>query len=506
MSKRIFYNVLIIFFLVYSFAATAQSLSSTNNFISKKLNVNFCENFDGVLKFTVSKSSYYKNSNHGLILVSDDMLEVKERVVLNQFDGNDNRLLKSFSIGDNWILVSAYFSKKQKEEFVYLQIINSKGEKVTDRKKIFQISTNKKLEDNTYKFAQSENRARFVVLAQSKRITHLDSLVFRYKVFDNSLNELISGSNSFGKNMIHAEIKDIILSNNYDFYLLGEEYYDADEYNIAVVFRKHYELFAYSYNKKSLFRRQIIIEDKFVNSMVFTLVNDSLYLGGYYSKLGFSTIEGAFSMRYVNDSLKLNSISKFPYSLIKEYPIKNYIEDIFYGEMFRFTAQSMEVDSCGNVYIIGQKIDKAIFYGSERQKGSLYDYVNTAIYNFSDVLLFKIQKDSSWYSIVKKYSSKGHGYGPMIVNPYTYSFTKDKFYFVNNIKKLIDGSITGKLLYKVQLLQIDTKGKREVIKEIDGIYSITNYRGDIESFHGSMYILVREPHGEKEGRIEKFSL
>jgi len=506
MLKKIFHNILIGFFLVYTFAATAQSYSSTNNFLKKKFNVNFCENFNGVLKFTVNKSSYYKNSNHGLILVSDDTLEVRERVVLNQFDGNDIRLLKSFSIGDNWVIVSAYFSKNHKEEYVYLQIINSKGEKVTDKKKIFQISTNKKLEDNTYKFAQSENRARFVVLAQSKRQTHLDSLVFWIKAFDNSLNEISSDSNSFGKNMIHAEIKDVSLSNSNNIYLLGEELYDADEYNVAVVFRKHYELFAYSHNRMNLFRKQVIIEDKFINSMVFTLVNDSLYLGGYYSKLGFSTIEGAFSMRYANDSLKLNSITKFPYSLIKQYPIKNYIEDRFYGEMFRFTAQSMEIDSCGNVYIIGQKIDKTIFFGSERQKGSLYDYVNTAIYNFSDVLLFKIQKDSSWYNIIKKYSSKVYGYGPHTVNPYTYSFTNDKFYFLNNIKKSIDGSTTGKLLYKVQLLKIDTKGKREAIKEIDGIYSITNYRGNIESFHGSMYILVRVPHGEREGRIVKISL
>ena len=209
-------------------------------------------------------------------------------------------------------------------------------------------------------------------------------------------------------------------------------------------------------------------------------------------------------MKYKNEDLKLWSLQRFPSYLVKKYPLKGYIEKEAENEMFRFTAQSIEVDSLDNVYIIGQKVFGALLMGGSK-KNPLYEYMSGYYYNYDDVLLFKISENDRWSKVFKtKFEASKYAMYET-PNVYAYSFVGNSFRFVLNDKIVDTKSFSGKIKYTTNIYSVDLDGRKELQQELDGIYSRTHYNGIPEVFYGSMYILIREPHNKKMGKIVKIS-
>jgi hypothetical protein len=365
---------------------------------------------------------------------------------------------------------------------------------------ILDISTKKEIKSlDSYKFAISPDNNKFMVLIKAKREEMIDSLYYSFVVFDRELEIVNTIKAKYGANSYHTDFDKVILTNASDVFLLGVEFYDVIPFHIAVVYKKKYSLFHFI--KDSIISNKVKLSNKFINSLTMKYYKDTLYLGGYYSNYDCYSMAGAFSMKYTNEELKLWSLQDFPSYLVRKYPLKDFIEKEVENEMFRFTAQSLEVDSLDNVYIIGQKVFGALLIGSNK-KNPLYEYMTNYQYKYDDVLLFKISENDRWSKVFKtKFESSKYA---MYVNPnvYAYSFEGKGFYFVLNNRIVDENSFSGKIEYYTSLYYIDLDGRVELQKKIDGLlYSRTHYKGIPEVFKGSMHILIREPHGKNKGRL-----
>jgi len=497
-------TVLFLFSLSISVIVFSQSITSSSYSIGNKYNLDFCENNNDTLKFSIYKSKYYDDVDIGIVQFSDSLKSVVRYTIPTEFNGNDIRIIKQFSIGRNWIIISSFFNLKHKKQYVFARIIDTEGHRLTKWKKILDINTNqeiKKLE--SYKFTKSKDRNRFIVLVAAKRLKMMDSLDYSFVIFDRGLNILKTAKAKYGANSYHTEFEEIVLSDDNDVYLLGVEFYDIKQFHIRTVYKKKYTLFHYL--NDSVIATKIKLDNRIINSLTMKYHKDTLYLGGYYSNYDYISMAGAFSMKYINDTSKLWSLQKFPSYIIRKYSLKDYIEKDYKDEMFRFTAQSIEVDSLDNVYIIGQRIFAAMVNGGGIRKAPLYEYLDNAYYNFDEVLLFKISNKDRWGKVfVSKLKSSKYS---IIQSPnvYAYSFVDNKFYFVLNDRKVDEKSFSGRIEYYTSLYYVDLDGRLELRKKIDGIYSRTHYRGMPTIFHSSMYIIIREPHEKNTGKITGIS-
>ena len=503
MNKTIF----LILFVLIKLNINAQSIVFSDLLIKKKYNLDFCEKYNDTIKFIINKSKLYENIDYGIIQFSDSLKPIVRYTIPTEYKQKEITIIKLFSIGKNWIVLSSYYNIKNKKQYVFARIIDSKGHRLTKWKKILDIDTDKKFSSNNrdyFNFAISPDKNKYLVLIKAKRKRMIDSLRYSFVVFDRELKILNTKKAKYGANSYHTDFDKVILTNANDVFLLGVEFYDVKPFHITIVYKKKYTLFHFL--KDSIISKKVKLNNKYINSITMKYHKDTLYLGGYYSNHDYYSMAGGFSMKYINEDFKLWSLQRFPSYLVKKYPLKEYIEKEVDDEMFRFTAQSLEVDSLDNVYIIGQKVFGALLLGGY-QKNPLYEYMSNYYYKYDDILLFKISENDRWSKVFKtKFKSSKYA---MYVNPnvYAYSFVGNSFRFVLNDKKVDKKSFSGKIKYSTNIYSIDLNGRIELQKKIEGLlYSRTHYQGIPEVFYNIMYVLVRNPHNKEMGRIVKINI
>ncbi len=503
--KKVYKIISIIFFVLINLNLNSQSILSSKLLFEKKYNLDFCENYNGTLKFSLKKAKTYKDINYGIIQFSDSLYSLGRYIIPTEYNQKEIDIVKIFSIGKNWIVLSSFFNVKHQKQYVFARIIDSKGHRLTKWKKILDIDTDKEFLTNGreyFDFAISPDNNKFMVLIKAKRSRMIDSLRYSFVVFDRELNVINTKKAKYGANSYHTDFDKVILTNTNDVFLLGVEFYDMKPFHIAIVYKKKYTLFHFL--KDTIISKKVKLDNKFINSLTMKYYKDTLYLGGYYSNQECYSMAGAFSMKYKNEDLKLWSLQRFPPYLVKKYPLKGYIEKEVYNEMFRFTAQSIEVDSLDNVYIIGQKVFGALLIGGSK-KNPLYEYMSGYYYKYDDVLLFKISENDRWSKVFKTKFETNKYVMHVRPNVYAYSFVGNSFCFVLNDKVVEEKSFSGKIEYSANVYSIYLDGRLELQKSIKGLYSRTHYNGIPEVFYGPMYILVREAYKKQMGRIVKIS-
>lgn len=339
------------------------------------------------------------------------------------------QLEKIFWLNDHFLLFTSYFDKDNDQNRAFATLLNKNGETIKSMFEVDRIEnvTSKK---NTGHFAfQLSPDSNFVMAFHNTPFRAEENANFSVKLYDSGLNHLWQKKFKMPYSDEDFEVVTALVDNNENIYMVcklyGQGFMRASEMNA----NKKYTLFHYNHLGRKLTEYEINVDNKWIHSARFQMLNDSTLLaGGFYSGTGKGNIAGSFYVRFNMRSGKLvdHGFENLPRSTVIDI---TYNDDLLFGGLASFELRKMLPRQDGSMVLVAEK--------SYTTTSSYFDpYTGQRLVNYyyhdDDLLLVSMSSNGKmeWTTVIPKNQTNSNGegnYSSIAVNMF-----RDEVYIVFN--------------------------------------------------------------------------
>ncbi len=305
-----------------------------------------------------------------------------------------------------------------------------------------------------YEVSEDETKIMFFYTVLNKKN---EPLRFAVHVYDNELNSIwkTNVSPKFQEGVF--SYKQFRLDNNGDVYLLGahysdkKNYYDSADFKDKGFFSKDtyftdmpnftYQLYRYYNNGKEEAYKNISLEDKFIRSMSFTVLDGILSVNGIFSNPETISARGAFTFKLDAANGKKTDLSTEVFSTeiiekgFSENELKRFqrsIKDKSEYDPFDYIISDVKTLSDGTKYYTAEQF----ITGTKKERAG-NQVVYTPIYLYNDIFIIRLNADNTIENI-EKISKRQYALTTSRYNSFI-DFEKDgNLYFIYNTIKRKD--------------------------------------------------------------------
>lgn len=374
------------------------------------------------------------------------------------------RLEKIFWLDDHFLLFTSYYDKDNDQNRAFASLLNKEGETIKSMFEVDRIDnvTSKK---NTGHFAfQLSPDSNYVMAFHNTPFRAEENANFSVKLYDAALNHLWQKKFKMPYADSDFEVVTALIDNIENVYMVcrlyGQGVFRASE----MTANKKYTLFHYNHRGRKLTEYEINVDNKWIQSARFQMLNDSTLLaGGFYSGTGKGNIAGTFYVRFNMRSGKLvnHGFENLPRNTVIDI---TYNDDLMFGGLASFELRKMLPRQDGSMILVAEK--------SYTTTSTYFDpYTGQRLVNYyyhdDDVLLVSMSATGKmeWTAIIPKNqttSNEEGSYSSIAVNIYNeevYVFFNDHPGNVDMVRKPGEMRILNNFSKSIAMMaQVDRSG------------------------------------------------
>lgn len=401
MKKTFWILLLCVHVSLISFAQTPTTLTVTESKAYK----------DPVRAGEILSIHTMKNGQTGIIR------QAKKNLLLDIFDESLDKIFtkvvehpkKESFVGevfhDDEIKFFTVFSPKKRERILYCHVFNLK-EKTHKKVKLFETTVEKA---RSLFFAQNKRQTSFVISPDGNYFAintdnykkNINSYTIR--VFDAKSLKLVYKKSYQKYQDKYFEPNDLMIDNDATVYTLGKSFKNGKAERKKK--EANYEFVLNKISADDISVLNIKLDTEFIQSLVFSNIDDQLHLLGFYAEKKVGRVKGGCD--FVVDRQNLSLVGKKKYELPK-----SVYDDIFNEraskrkkkkkkELPYFSIDYVLNDDDGNTFLIAEEFYITQAYVSNGQFGGYW----TTIFHYDNIMVLKFNSDGGllWgRSIFKK--------------------------------------------------------------------------------------------------------
>ncbi len=325
-------------------------------------------------------------------------------VPLPAVGNRSTRLEKIFLLDDHFLLFTSYFDKQNDLNRAFASLLNKQGEVIKTMFEVDRIEdvTNKKNTGNfAFKLSPDSN---FVLAFHDTPFRKMENARFSVKLFDTQLNLLWQKKFKMPYADQDFEVVTALVDNSESVFmvcrLFGQGVFQTQEMRA----NKKYTLFHYNHRQRKLTEYEINVDNKWIHSARFQLLNDStLVAGGLYSGTGQGNLAGAFYIRFNTRTGELVShgFEALPRDVVKEI---GYNDNLLFGGLSAFELRKMLLREDGSAVLV---MEKDYVSSSTHFDPYTGQRITTYYYHHDDVLALSMSPEGTieWTSVLPKMQS-----------------------------------------------------------------------------------------------------
>ncbi len=499
MKKIILHIVVFISFAVSAYAQTPQ-YSKNLSFDCNSIIYQGSEADTNYFMYFNTSIISLKTVDLGLLNMSKKTNKLNSSSIAPTYKNKQLRFISSLRIDGRRVVFAAFWNQKHQKDYLFIQYQNTNGEQ-SQWRKILETFQNDKPQSGFYSLRLSPNKKKLLVVSRINNPGEGGLLSINVNIFDTDFNNIYSNKTSIGGRSIQTFADQIIIDNNGEIYLKVTENTELKRISGIYIYKKKFSIIHFSRNDSSVNTLPVLMEGKYITSFSIKLSEQNkLYIGGYYSNLGFATIQGHFISTLQNGKLQLLNKASFSEAIFEKYQPISTIRKEYPHEICAFTAQNLEIDSLGSVYIIGELISNYTNYLVSNTNAPYYSLQDNAFYDYRDILIIKHQHNGS---IREQIISKNQRGFPWTNMSFCYSFDGSKFVFAFNSNKAKNLGVAYSKKGNTKFVSMDSDCKILGEEEIAGMSACNPLVFRPMSFRGPIYILNHDMEKDKY-RIIKY--
>ncbi len=264
-------------------------------------------------------------------------------------------LEKIFLIDNHFLVFTSFYDKSNDQNTAYATLLDTRGQVI---KPIFEIDridqvTSKK---NTGNFAfRLSPDSSYVMAFHNTPFRQNQNARFSVKLFDDQLNALWHRKFRLPYSDQDFEVINALADNNQNIFIICRLYGQGMIRINEMTANRHYTLFHYNHKNRKLTEYEINVDNKWIHSARFSLVNDTtLIAGGLYSGSGQGNLAGAFYIRFNTKTGELvnHGFEKLPRDVIQTI---SYNDDLIFGGLASFELRKMIVRADESAVLVLEK-------------------------------------------------------------------------------------------------------------------------------------------------------
>ncbi len=322
-------------------------------------------------------------------------------VRLPDVGGRSTQLEKIFLLDDHFLLFTSYYDKQNDQNRAFASLLNKRGEVIKTMFEVDRIDdvTNKK---NTGEFAfQLSPDSNYVLAFHNTPFRQTENARFSVKLFDAQLNLLWQKKFKMPYADQDFEVVTALVDNYESVFMVCRLYGQGMFQSSEMKANKKYTLFHYNHRQRKLTEYEINVDNKWIHSARFQLLNDStLVAGGFYSGTGQGNVAGAFYIRFNTRSGELvnHGFESLPREVIKEI---GYNDDLLFGGLAAFELRKMLLREDGSAVLV---VEKDYVSSSTHFDPYTGQRITTYYYHHDDVLTVSMSPEGSmeWTAVLPK--------------------------------------------------------------------------------------------------------
>ncbi len=450
------------FKLIYFLLATFffSPIYGQNIIMSKKLKTNWQK----VIPLKISQDTNYleliKKNKIELICVNNSLEIISSKRIKASYKKSNLRVLTIINIGNANYVFANFWNHLYKKDFLFVRRLNSEGEFVGEWKQIDECEQHIQPSEASFFLKVSQNRKYFAIYSHQYKEIDRGPININVKIYDNEFKFINSFNTSAGEPKSQVFVEQLEIANNGNIFIKIIENKGIVRYGVNYVYKKYYTILSASIGDSILFSNKLQLKNnKIITDAIIKVKNDnSLLIGGFYSKYGFVSAKGVFLMQLNEKSLHIENINDFSEALINKYYLPADYKKRINNEALKFTAQRIEYSLKGEIFIVGELITKYSASKNGIGKGTIYDKDDYDMFLHGAILVKKINGDNKWEQIIPK---KQKGYYSSDIS-FSYLFNDNGFSFIFNT--YINDSKNYNAIYKqnkkgkTKLVQMDLNG------------------------------------------------
>lgn len=285
----------------------------------------------------------------------DYQQEFAVEIALPTIGKRSAQLEKILLLDEHFLLFTSFYDRNSDQNRAFASLLDKEGNVV---KSIFEVDridnvTNRK---NTGHFAfQLSPDSAYVLAFHNTPYSESENARFSVKLLDKRLNELWKKKFKMPYADQDFEVVTALVGNDQSVYmvcrLFGQGVLSASEMNA----NKKYTLFHYNHVGRKLTEYEINVDDNWIHSARFELVNDTtLVSGGFFSSSGQGNIAGAFQVRFNTKSGELinHGFADLPRDVMLDV---GYNDDLLFGGLASFEMRRMMPRTDGSIVLVAEK-------------------------------------------------------------------------------------------------------------------------------------------------------
>lgn len=341
-------------------------------------------------------------------------------IALPKVGKRSTRLEKIIFLNDHFLLFTSFYDKGSDLNRAFASLLDTSGNIIKSMFEVDRIEnvTSKK---NTGSFSFQLSPDSSLVLAfHNTPYRESENARFSVKLFDNKLNEKWQKKFKMPYADQNFEVVNALVDNDESVFMIcrlfGEDLFRTGEMNAS----KKYTLFHYNHSGRKLTEYEINVDDNWIHSARFELVNDTTLVGaGFYSGSGQGNISGVFNIRLNTRTGELanHGFEDLPRDVILDV---TYNDDLLFGGLASFELRKMLTRNDGTIVLVAEKAYVSTSTYFDPYTGQR---LTTYYYHNDDVIVASVTPGGKieWTTIIAKNqstSSNDDRYSSVAVNLY----------------------------------------------------------------------------------------
>lgn len=345
---------------------------------------------------------YYKSSDYQRSFSVDINLPV----VANQ----STQLEKIFLLNNHFVLFTSLYDKSNDQNRAFATLLNKQGEVVKPAVEVDRID-NVVSKKNTGHFGfQLSPDSNYILTFHNTPFYEGEKTEFNVRLFDGYLNSLWKKEFRMPYEQEDFEVVTALVDNRENVFMVCRLYGQGVLRASELGANKKYTLIHYNHRSRKLTEYEINVDNKWIHSARFQVVNDStLVAGGFYSGSGQGNIAGAFyvSFNTLSGDVIDHGFEPLPRDVIIEV---TYSDELLFGGLASFQLRKMLVRSDASVVLVAEKdyVTTSTYFDPYTGQ-RLISY----FYHFDDVLLTSLSPKGTmeWTRVLPKSQSSSNDAG-----------------------------------------------------------------------------------------------
>ena len=393
---------------------------------------------------TISKGLYGLNSYIALEHYDNNMDQSKSVEIELKHNKKNHELEYVLQFHGGLYLFTSYKDQKQKQNFLYVQRINTKSLKPEgEPREIASINYEgeRKSNSGSFDYSLSSDSTKMLIFYKLP-VNKKEKERFGFHVFDEKMSEIWRKEITLPYEEELFDVERYKVDNAGNVHLLGMIYSEKRKIKRRGEVNYKYQVLSYREKGSILTEYPIEIPDMFLTDMQIAITpNQDIICAGFYSEKGKRSIKGSYFVKVdgKTKAIKQKNFKEFGSDFITQHMserkaerTRKKIEKGKNVEMYEFDLDDLVIREDGGVILIGEQYYVHIMSSTSTGPNGIVTTRTTTYYNYNDIIVININPlgEIEWAQKIPKLQVTKEDGG--FFSSYTMAVVHDKLFFVFN--------------------------------------------------------------------------